>query len=551
MAKKHIAPPALSTELAPIEQRAAVGGGGLEGASRTSREMARWQPVIISPDRQINPQKELMDARSRDITMNDGYLTGAANLHRDSIVGAQFRLNAQPDILVLGAEEAWAEEFQKIVESRFGLTAESPECWLDASGKSTLTGLVRLGVVGAMVTGEILSTAEWLRARNRPCSTAVQLISPSRLSNPDNKADEMNLRRGVVTDFYGAALGHWIRTTHPGEFYSTSSSPTWKYVPATKPWGRRQVIHIFEAMQPGQSRGISDMVSALKDMRMTKKFKEVTLQNAVVNASFAAAVESELPSDVVFSALGGGGQKNGMGDVLSSFMAALAAYVGESNNISIDGTKIPHLFPGTKLKLTPMGTPGGVGTEFEESLLRHIAAALGLSYEQFSRDYTKTNYSSARASMGETFKYMQSRKKVFADRFASAIYRLWLEEEMNAGRIPLPPGMTVADYYSDPLKREALSACDWIGASRGQIDEMKETQAALTRIDGGLSTYEIECARLGTDFRKVFSQRAREEKMKTDAGLVFSSQAAKDAAKNDPNADQNEQDQQPTNSKQA
>jgi capsid protein len=28
---------------------------------------------------------------------------------------------------------------------------------------------------------------------------------------------------------------------------------------------------------------------------------------------------------------------------------------------------------------------------------------------------------------------------------------------------------------------EAMSRCDWIGASRGQIDELKETQAAILR----------------------------------------------------------------------
>lgn len=525
-------------EVTPPKQQAGM-GGALEGASRMSRELASWNPVILSPDRMINRDKEVIDARSRDATVNDGYITGAVNLHRDSIVGAQYRLNAQPNIEVLGADETWAEEFQRAVEARFNLTSESPECWLDASRTMTLTGMVRLGTVGAMLTGEILGTVEWLRGKNRPCSTAIQMISPSRLSNPDNVADDTYLRRGIAKDFYGAPLGYWIRTTHPGEYYSDSNGPTWKYIPATKPWGRRQVLHIFEPMQPGQSRGISDMVSALKDMRMTRKFKDVTLQNAVVNASFAAAVESELPSEVVYSSLGAGQKANGMADILTQFMGALAAYVGDAQNVAIDGVKIPHLFPGTKLKLLPMGTPGGVGTEFEVALLRHISSALGLSYEQFSRDYTKTNYSSARASMGETWKYMQSRKKMFADRFATAVYTLWLEEELNAGNLPLPKGMTMADYYADPLKREAISCCDWIGASRGQIDESKETDAAIARINANLSTYEIECARLGNDFRKVFAQRQREERMKTDMGLVNVVADKKPGDKNDQNTQDN------------
>ncbi|WP_412543863.1 phage portal protein [Pseudomonas aeruginosa] len=149
---------------------------------------------------------------------------------------------------------------------------------------------------------------------------------------------------------------------------------------------------------------------------------------------------------------------------------------------------------------------------------------MGLSYEQFTRDYTKTNYSSARASMTETWKFMQSRKKAVADRFATFVYLLWLEEEINAGNIPLPRGKKASWFY-EPLVKDALGACSWIGASRGQIDELKETQAALLRIKSGLSTYEIEAAKLGMDWRDLFAQRAREERLAAKYKLVFSMNA--------------------------
>lgn len=513
--------------LVPVPKERAM-GGGLEGASRTQSEMLSWVPAVISPDKQINPAKEMADARGRDSVQNDGYAMGAVHTHRDSIVGAQYRLNAQPNYDVIGADETWAEEFQRVVESRFNLIADSEEAWFDASRVNTLTGLVRLGVGGFVMTGEVLASVEWLRSVNRPCATAIQMVSPSRLSNPDGRPDEKNLRRGIERDFFGAAIAHWIRTTHPGEYWDFDHGWKWKRVPTRKPWGRLQIIHIIERLQPDQTRGIADMVSVLKQMRMTKRFQEIVLQNAVVNASYAAAIESELPSDVVFASMGAGGA--GMAAMLNDYLGALKAYIGTSDNIAVDGVKMPHLFPGTKLALKPMGTPGGVGTDFEESLLRHTAAALGLSYEQFSRDYSKTNYSSARASMSETWKYMNSKKKTVADRFATMVYALWLEEDLNAGNLPLPSGRKPADFYDDPVFREALLSCTWIGASRGQIDEMKETQAAILRIKAGLSTYELECARLGEDFRRIFKQRAREEKLAKELDLVFDTGATKPAA---------------------
>ena len=72
-------------------------GGGLEGAERTSREMATWRPSFGSPDQAISQGKALADARGRDTVLNDGYAMGAMQYHKDSIVGAHYRLNAQPD----------------------------------------------------------------------------------------------------------------------------------------------------------------------------------------------------------------------------------------------------------------------------------------------------------------------------------------------------------------------------------------------------------------------------------------------------------------------
>lgn len=511
-------------------------GGGLEGADRTSRETMSWTPPIVSPDMQINGRKEMADARSRDSVQNDGLMMGALHTHRDSIVGANYRLICTPNFSVLGARftEDWADEFAEHIEARFNLLADSTEHYFDASGDMTLTEMVRLAIGGKLMTGEVLATAEWLDGlRDRPFNTAIQMVSPTRLSNPDGGMDTTTLRRGVELDTHGRSIAYHIRSGHPGDFYMGQVWPLWKRIAARKPWGRRQVIHIAERLQPDQTRGIADMVSVLKEMRMTKKFKEITLQSAVVNATYAAAVESELPTEAIFQSMGAGGP--GFGGMLREYMGALTEYVGSADNIAIDGVKMPHLFPGTKLSLKPAGTPGGVGTAFEESLLRNIAAPLGLNYEQFSKDYTKTNYSSARASMAETWKFMQSRKKIVADKFASMIFVLWLEEEIGyyADPLPLPAGVSRREFqkmFYNPVMREAICSAQWIGASRGQIDEVKETQAAIMRIGAGMSSLQAETARLGDDYRVVLRQQAREKKLKEKLGLDFSNDATKPGA---------------------
>lgn len=523
-------------------------GGAYEGAKRLNRQTALWQAPSLSADTELNRDKGTLDARTRDLVRNDGYIQGALDTSKDSIVGGQYLLNARPDWASLGFTEEWAEEFQLVAERKFMLYAESPMNWIDASRKNGLTGLVRMALGQAFMAGESLATAEWLTSGYRPYKTAINMIDPDRLSNPRDGQDTSALRRGIEIDKFGASLAFHFREGHPMDGYYDRFNGNWKRVPAFKPWGRPQVIHIADILRPGQTRGVSNMVAVLKEMRMTKTYKDIVLQNAVVNATFAAAIESELPRELVFSQLGGG-------DLgwLQKYMGALSEYVGSSDNLAIDGVRIPHLFPGTKLNLQNAGQPGGVGSEFEESLLRHICSALGLSYEQFSRDYSKTNYSSARASMIETWKYMQSRKKLITDRFATLVYMLWLEEEINRPDtdLPLPKG---AAHFYEGINREAYVKCDWIGASRGQIDELKETQAAVLRIAAGLSTYEEELGKLGKDYREVFTQRAREMGLIKEKGLDFTLSTSKpgtqkatdskanDARPGDDNQDDSEED---------
>lgn len=494
--------------------------GAYDGASRVAREVAMWQPSMKSADGDILPEKALADTRVRDMTRNDAYVSAGMDIHRDNIVGARYMLNAKPDWKTLGLPESWAEEFQEVAEAKFSLYAESPSNWPDAARMNTLTAMVRLALGVYVMTGEVLATAEWRRDGGRAFNTCVQMIDPDRLSNPYGEMDSPTLRGGVQRDYMGAPIGYHIRMAHPADLTDINAYK-WKYVPATKGlasgkpwWDRALVIHIVEQFRPDQTRGIAKMVSALKEMRMTKNFRDITLQKAVTQATYAATIESDLPSEAIYAALGGGDQS--IMPWATDYLGTIAQYTSSAKNLQIDGVKIPHLFPGTKLNLQNAGAPDGVGTEYERSLLRHIAAALGVSYEQLSRDYSEVNYSSLRAANNETHKYMQGKKAMVADRFASSIYRLWLEEAINKGELPMPPN---APSWYEGQNADAYARCEWIGASRGQIDELKETQAAVLRGKNNLTTDEAECARLGLDWRDVYRQRAREKKMREDLGI--------------------------------
>jgi lambda family phage portal protein len=495
--------------------------GGYAGASRMSRELATWQSPLRSADAHLLREKDTLDARSMDIERNDGYVRHGIQTHKDSIVGSLYRLSLKPNFELLGLDEVWADEFQQLVEARFMAYAESPDCWIDASRHNTFTDMIRLSVALSVTVGESLATAEWIRQVGRPYNTAIQMIDPARLSNPEGKSDDTFLRKGVQMDRYGAPMVYHIREAIPGDYFEMDLW-RWKPVRAYKTWGRKMVLHHYEQQRVAQSRGIGLLVSVLKETKMAKKFNDMTLQNAVLNASFAAALESDLPPMQAFESISG---DSGLNTWATEYLEGISAFTGESPNMQIDGVRIPHLYPGTKLKLQNVGQPGGVGTGFEDSLNRRTAAGLNLSYEEYTGDFTKTNYSSFRAAAGQTFKTMQGSKKKAADATANDIFRLWFEEALNKGDFNDVLPKNAPSFY-DGMNKDFYTNAKWIGASRGQVDELKETNAALLRIEGGLSTYEIECARFGDDWRDTFKQKAREKKVMIAMGLEFTTPSA-------------------------
>lgn len=511
-------PPPVVAEAAPPAVSAVAAGGigetSFEGASQTD-QLAMWGPAIRSADSEILPEKGRLDARVRDMLRNDAYVAGGATLHKDNIVGAVFLLNAKPMTKILfGAEDdVWEQEFQEEVETKFTLTAESPECWLDAQRVKTLTDIVRLAVGVDLAGGEVLASAEWMPDDGRPCRTAIQMIDPDRLSDPGSGlrwgGRGGKIRRGVERDRRGAPIAYHIREGHPSD-YANPLSYSWRRIMARKPWGRPMILHQYEQLRPDQSRGISSMVTALQEMKMLKGFRKVELQRAVLAATYAASIESEMPTADILRAMGGETSDNAAIEWMREYLASINEYAGAANNLDVNGTKIPIFMPGTRLNLKNPGAQSPQGDKFEESALRYVAAALGVSYEQLSRDYSKVNYAAGRMSRGETEKGMASRKKRVADRTANFLYRLWLEEQIQSRRLECMKRRRVPMFH-DGLNADAYANCEWIGAGLGQIDPLKETQALVLQLKHGLNTKERVMARLhGGDWRADSKQIARE-----------------------------------------
>lgn len=490
----------------PIRQMSGYesGGAGFGG------QLREWTPSLTSEDAALLPNLDLANARSDDLVRNHGYAAGGLRLHLDNIVGHIFKLNWKPSWKKLGWTEEQFIDVKGEVEAAWFEFAEDDKCFIDAERKRTFTQIIRSAVTQHFNTGDMMCASEWITRRDCKFSTAIKLISPKRVRTPngENILSSTGIKGGIRVGKHGQAIGYFVADSN-GLLPYALSSESFRYVKKETWWGRDKFIHVFDARDDGQTRGKNALMAVMSQMHMLDKLQQTKLQNAIVNAMYAATIESELGSDAAMELIGGAevGQEN-----LSQWMGFLSSYY-QGANVRMNGVKIPHLMMGDKLNLqTPANSDNGY-SQLEMSLLQYMSAGIGVSVEQLTRNFQNSNYSSARAALNESWRYFQGERKFGASRFASAIFNLWLEEAIANGTIKLPKNV---NFWQN---RSALCRSDWIGTGRMAIDGVKEVKESILLIESGLSTYEKELAKLGEDYVEIFEQQAREIKIREAKGL--------------------------------
>jgi lambda family phage portal protein len=486
----------------PLRQYAGYQGAG----AGFGGQLLGWHAPVQSADAALLPTLERGNARADDLVRNNGIATNILQLHKDHIVGNQFRLNYKPNWRYLGLERD--PEFVKDVEAAFADVAEDPHCWLDAERKRTFTGLIRDLVAMHTQSGEAMAKPEWTQRAGTPYRTNFKLISPRRVFNPGRQSDQDRLRGGIELNRAGAATAVHIAEGDLRNYLPAKS----RRVPMTLANGRVGFIHVFEPAEPDQTRGANQFLASMERMKMLDTLQQTKLQAVILASMYAATIETDLGSEEAMRFLLGT-QSEAEG-ALSTMLTHVGDYYA-AKNIKMNGSHIPHLMPGDKMNLlTPPNADSGY-VALERSLFRWIAASTGFSSEQTSKDWSQVNYSSGRAGANESWRYAMGRRRLIANRAASLMFEL-IFEEMIARRIITLPRRARLGFYE---ARHAWTRSDWIGAGRMAMDGLKEIKESILLIEAGLSTYEKEAAKLGEDYQELFEQQVRETQERKAAGL--------------------------------
>lgn len=506
--------------------RALSGGSGrysgppYDAADLYGQHLGMWQPYLWSPDGELNMYRDRIVSRVRDMVRNDGWASGAVTRILDNAIGPMLRPVPKPDYKYLkqysGAnfDDAWAKEFGRAIDAEWRTWAVTDTGrYCDATRNSTFSQLMRIAFRHKLVDGDCLAQLAWIPERcgrgKAKYATAIQLIDPDRLSNPQLQFDQMTMRGGVEIDSYGAAVGYWIRRAHQGDWFSMHQSIVWDLIPREDELGRPIIIHDFDGDRASQHRGGTGIfTSVLQRLKMLVKYDGVELDAAIINAIFGAYIESPFDRDLVQSAFDDDER------VLPTYQAERANF-HEHHKMSLGNARIPILYPGEKINTVSVTRPTSNFKEFENCVLRNVASGAGMCAEQISGDWAAMNYSSARSALLEAWKTLHRRRTDFTTHFAGVIRIGWLEEAFEVvPDLPLPSG---APPFNEC--RGAYARCTWMGPGRGWIDPVAEKQGAILGMQAGLSTLEMECAEQGYDYEEVLEQRRYEVKLFEEYGL--------------------------------
>lgn len=291
-----------------------------------------------------------------------------------------------------------------------------------------------------------------------------------------------NIVQGVEMTPLGQPLAYWVAP------YGQRMGASYLNASAAKRKKAEDFVHLINPLRTSQTRGVPAMVS---NFSMFHRISDVCDSEAIawqIAARFAMISNRE--------ELGASDGTEGTDEDTNP---------GSGTGISSRRQDMQQgIFfnadPGETLQPIERKIPGQSFPQSLTMFIRLLGLPVGLPLELILLDWSKTNYSSARAALEQAFRAFKCWQRVLKARWHSPIYTWQISRWTQRG---------------GPLARwrgrDDLLKHEWIAPSFPWIDQLKEAQAWGERMDRGLTTYaEALKAAQNQDREDVIDVRANE-----------------------------------------
>lgn len=486
-----------------------LGGTGYaqHGASFRRRALAAWLPIIGSPDTDIVRNVPILRGRSRDLYMSFPIARAAIDTKVNNVVGSGIRPIPIPDGKILGITDDDALELGKKILYFWRIYMESEHCdWERIHNVYTKQAEIYR-------TKEMSGDAPVLFAyRNDgkiPFSFKIRTIDPDRLLNPYNipvPTLQQNVWGGVELDQYnGPLVAYWVAEFHPMDYGLLPQVVVqkWSRIPAFTDGylGRNALLH-YAVERPQQRRGVPALAVCFELAKGMQRFGNEKIAKEVISNFFSVFIKSPMPTEDIFRQM----ELEEVRQFFKVFPYDMAVAPGGA----VFGK------PGDSIDVIKSDLNGSDYTAFTDTNNIIICSAIQVPYNIVRKKFD-ASYSATRGEIEEFYhKTVKVDRQLHIDQVDQPIYEHFIGDLVMAGELRWN------DYFTNFETRKALSRALWAGVGQGSVDPLKDIQAAMLRVQLGISTVQNESLLAnGSNWEDNIAQLAIEKKAFEDVDLDY------------------------------
>ena len=448
------------------------------------------------------------------------------------VVGTGLRLHPTPlrGLLERLFKTTIPEDFSKNIQELWSLIEGDKN--LSITKDQNIHAMAKTVFYNGLIAGDILVVKRIVKG-----SLEYQLINGLSVRSSRSYSDAKNrVIDGVEVDKNEKPLGYYIIDKDGKEQYIKARDSKGRLIAWLVPCGLKRL---------NSPRSYSILGCIMQKLHKIGQYSNSEVIAAETNAKFAAWIEQDKDSSGV----------NPIANIPSVARLLENQGVGISNNENNNGAierfkaslkKIAsglfiHMPRGQKLNSFDTKRPNVSYTAFLDGSMKYNTASVGVPFEVALMSFSN-NFSASRAAL-KMFEVILLNNRQFSiiDYFYQTIYEQFFELECLKGNIQAPKYLELKN--DDGFLDNAYTKAKFVGLKIPHIDEVKEVNAVLAKLKGGLTTFEQALEDLGitSDFDSIIERRKIEEEKIKKAGLNFETLFAPDGgASNDEDTESDE-----------
>jgi len=444
-------------------------------AGKIDRNTSDWVPVNASPEQTDSRQRDIIKARARELERNSDIAESVVNAIIRNVIGTGIKPQAQ----IKKSNGTFDETLNQQLEDAFEIWTMPENC--DVTGHQSFYELQEMVLIRRVYDGEIFALPTMTDDKTAYLPLQLQVMESDLLATGLMNAPGTNnvILHGVEVNKYFKPMAYWFQNMSPDGFITFDAIRV----------DAKKVMHLFKKRRPQQTRGISELHRIMTRLKETGRYLDAELLCREIAACFAVYIKQDMPSDHVTTL-----RQNKSGERVKDLVPGTATY----------------LAPGEDVSTAQPPASGASVRDYTEVELRLAGAGVGLSYEETSRDMSKSTYSSARmAHLADRRTFIPIQKYMIIH-FCRPIWKEFVRACVLKGIVK------IHDYWQNEDK---YLKCTWIAPGWAWIDPLKDVKATREEIDAGLTTASDKCAERGYDWKDIYVQLQREQAYAKQLGL--------------------------------